>query len=242
MEPITMRPDELDRGGETLEDAGRILSGWAAAILVRDLPDRTLRQLAEAAMVPVVNARSPDHHPCQALTDVFTLREHFAQLDGLVLAYVGPSGNVARSLLTMGAMAGMTVRVAAPEDLGPAREDIVAAELLGEIHGGAVALVTDPREAVAGADAVVTGPWPQPADPVRRRRLHERLTPYRITPALMARASGHAVLLHHLPVHRGEEVTAPVIDHRRAIVWQQAANRVPVEQAVLYALNGAGER
>jgi ornithine carbamoyltransferase len=242
MEPIPVAPADLDDGGETLEDAARIVSGWATAILVRDLPDPTLGRLAEAASVPVINARSPEHHPCQALTDVFTLREHFAQLDGLVLAYVGPASNVARSLLTTGALAGMTVRVAAPEDLAPTREDLVAAELLADLHGGTVSVVADPREAVADADAIATGPWPRPADPAERRRLHELLAPYRITPPLLHRASGHAVLLHHLPVHRDEEVTTAVVEQPRALLWRQAANRVPVEQAIMYALSGAGER
>jgi ornithine carbamoyltransferase len=242
MEPITVRPEDLERGDEELEDVARILSGWSAAILVRDLADRLLRRLAGAASVPVVNARSPEHHPCQALTDLFTLREHFDGLDGRVLAYVGASGNAARSLLTLGAMAGMTVRVATPPEHSPGREDVAAAEVLGELHGGSVVLMSDPREAVSGADAIVTGPWPRPADPVQRRRLHETLAPFQITPPLMSRAQPHAVLLHHLPVHRDEEVRTAAIDHARSIVWRQAANRVPVEQAILYALTGAGDR
>ena len=241
MEPITMRPQDLDREDEPLEDVARILSGWSAAILVRDLPDRDLARLAGAATVPVVNARSPEHHPCQALTDVFTMREHFSELDGLVLAYVGPSSNAARSLLAIGALAGMTVRVAAPSERRPEREDLTAAALMGELHGGQVALVDDPRQAVTGADAIVTGPWPRPADPAQRRRLHERLAPYRVTPPLVERAAARAIVLHHLPVHRGEEVPAAVVDHRRTVVWRQAANRVPVEQAIVYALSGGGE-
>lgn len=241
MEPTTMRPQDLDPEEEPLEDVGRILSGWSAAILVRDLPDRDLARLAGAATVPVVNARSPEHHPCQALTDVFTVREHFGELDGRVLAYVGPSSNAARSLLAIGALAGMTVRVAAPSEYRPEPGDLTAAALMGELHGGQVALVDDPLEAVTGADAIVTGPWPRPVDPAERRRAHERLAPYRVTPPMVQRASARAIVLHHLPVHRGEEVRAAVIDDRQAVVWRQAANRVPVEQAVVYALSGGGE-
>jgi ornithine carbamoyltransferase len=241
MEPTTMRPQDLDPEDEPLEDVGRILSGWSAAILVRDLPDRDLARLAGAATVPVVNARSPEHHPCQALTDVFTVREHFGQLDGLVLAYVGPSSNAARSLLTIGALAGMTVRVAAPSGHRPEPEDLTAAAVMGELHGGQVALVDDPQQAVTGADAIVTGPWPRPPDPTERRRLHEQLAPYRVTPPLVERASARAVVLHHLPIHRGEEVQAAVVDHRKTAVWGQAANRVPVEQAIVYALTGGGQ-
>jgi ornithine carbamoyltransferase len=241
MEPITLRPQDLDLEDEPLEDVGRILSGWSAAILVRDLPDLDLARLAGAATVPVLNARSPEHHPCQALTDVFTMREHFGELDGLVLAYVGPSTNAARSLLTIGALAGMTVRVAAPSGHRPEPEDLTAAALMGELHGGQVALVDDPRQAVTGAAAIVTGPWPRPADPTQRRRWHDRLAPYRVTSPLVERASARAIVLHHLPIHRGEEIQAAVVDHRRTVVWRQAANRVPVEQAIVYALSGGGE-
>jgi ornithine carbamoyltransferase len=241
MEPVTVRPDDLLRGEESLEDVARILSGWCGGILVRDLPDRSLAELAGAASVPVVNARSPEHHPCQALTDVFTLREHFTAVDGLVVAYVGTASNAARSLLTIGAMAGMTVRVASAPGHRPEPEDLTAAAVLADLHGGAVALVDDPREAAQDADAIVTGPWPRPADPVERRRLHEQLAPYRVTPPLLARAKGRAVLMHHLPVHRGEELTPAAIDHPRSVVWRQAANRVPVEQAILYALTGGGD-
>jgi ornithine carbamoyltransferase len=236
MEPITVRPDDLVAGGEEYDDAAKVLSGYTAAILVRDLPDRTLAVMAEAATVPVINARSPGHHPCQALADLLTLRESFLQLDGLAVAYVGPASNLARSLLTLGAMGGMDVRIAAPPDLGPDPEDLVAAEALADLHGGHVALTEDPREAVDGADAVATGPWPQPADPIERARLHERLSRYRITAALFARAKQNAVFLHELPVRRDEEVAAPVMDGPRSLVWTQAANRLPAEQAVIYAM------
>jgi ornithine carbamoyltransferase len=236
MEPITVRPDDLSRGGESYEDAARILSGYAAAILVRDLPDRTLAAMAGAATIPVINARSPDHHPCQALADLFTLRERFLQLEGLTVAYVGPADNLARSLLTLGAMAGIDVRIAAPDDFAPQPEDLVAAEVLGDLHGGHVSLTDDPIQAVEGADAVATGPWPQPADPVERARLHERLRPYRITPPLLARAKPTAVFLHELPARREEEVAEAVFDGPHSVVWQQAANRLPAEQAVIHAM------
>jgi ornithine carbamoyltransferase len=237
MGPITLAPDDVDRGGESLADAARILSGYVAAILVRDLPDPTLGRLADAATVPVINARSPEHHPCQALADLVTLRERFLHLDGLVLAYVGPGGNLARSLLTLGAMSGMEVRVAAPADLGPQEEDVVAAEVLAGLHGGKVSLSENPIGAVSDADAVATGPWPQPADPVARARLHERLAPYRITAPLFARAKPTAVFLHELPAHREEEVAGAVIDGPHSVVWQQAANRLPAEQAVIYGMS-----
>jgi ornithine carbamoyltransferase len=236
MEPITVRPDDLDRGDESYADAARILSGYVSAILVRDVPDATLTTLAKTATVPVINARSPDHHPCQALADLITLRERFLHLDGLVVAYVGPATNLARSLLTLAALAGMDVRLAAPADFAPLPEELVAAEVLGDLHGGRATLTEDPIEAVAGADAVATGPWPQPADPVQRAQLHLRLRRYRVTAALLTHAKPTAVFLHELPARRDEEVAEPVIDGPRSLVWEQAANRLPAEQAVIYGM------
>jgi ornithine carbamoyltransferase len=237
---ITVRPGDLRRGGgERLEDVAEILSGWSAAIVVRDLPDVQLQTLARVARVPVINAVSPEHHPCQAIADLLTLRERRRTLDGLVLAHVGMADNVRRSIMQAGAMAGMEVRVAAPPDLAPDPEDVEAAQLLGDLHGGSVRVVVDAREAVDGADAVSTSPWPDPGDDVARTRLHERLRPYRVSEALLHRAKHDAVVLHSLPVHRGEEVAAAVVDGPRSVLWRAAANRVPAEQAVLYALINA---
>jgi ornithine carbamoyltransferase len=135
----------------------------------------------------------------------------------------------------------MTVRVATRSEHRPEPEDLMAAAVMGGLHGGQVALVDEPHQAVTGADAIGTGRWPRPADPAERRRWHEQLAPYRVTPLLVERASARAIVLHHLPVHRGEEVRAAVVDHRQTVVWRQAANRVPVEQAIVYALSGGGE-
>jgi ornithine carbamoyltransferase len=237
MEPIRVAPCELDRGrGEPLEDAVRVLSQYTAAIVMRDLPERTLHEVARAADVPVVNAQSPGHHPCQALADLLTLRERFTELRGLVLAYVGPRTNIAVSLLQAGAMAGMEVRLACPPGDEPEPEDRTAAEMLADMHGGAVIIGNDAVGAASGADAVATGPWPDAVGESERRRLHDRLLPYAVTSALMGRAKATAIFLHSLPARRGEEVSRSVIDGKRSAVWQEAGNRLPVEQAVIFAL------
>jgi ornithine carbamoyltransferase len=227
-----------------MEDTARILSAFALAVIVRDLDDLTLAKFARAATVPVINAISLDHHPCQAVADLLTLRDRHANLDGVALAYVGVVGNVARSLTQAGAMAGMDLRLACPPEHRLEPEELTAAELLAELHGGVVSETEDPREAVAGADAVYTAPWPRPADEAERRRLQERLGRYRVDAALLERAKPTAVFLHCLPANRGEEVAARVIDGRRSVVWQQAANRLPADQAIIYALVTAarGER
>jgi ornithine carbamoyltransferase len=246
MLPITIRPDELRRGGgESVEDAARILSGLAAAVAVRDVGDPTLGTMARTATVPVINTMSPEHHPCQALADLMTLRDRLGRLDGVVLAYVGVATSIARSLMQAGALAGLHVRLAFPPEDGDDGGEVQAADALARVHGGSVAVMDAPAAAVSDADAVYTAPWPQPADDAERRDLHERLRRYRVNSALFARARPGAIFLHALPVHRDQEVSASVVDGPRSVVWEQAANRVPTEQAVIYALvRGArgGER
>jgi ornithine carbamoyltransferase len=242
MLPIVVSPQQLrEADDELLADAARVLSGYVAAVLAEDVPDLTLGRLARAGGVPILNARSPEHRPVPALADLLTLREHFGGLEGRVLACVGAAAGSARSLLTFGAMSGMEVRVAAPPELAPSREDLAAAEVLADLHGGKVSLTQAPPAAVTGADAVLTGPWPPAADPVERAQLEDRLAPYRVTPPLFARAKGTAIFLADLPVHRGQEVSAAVLDGPHAVVWEQAANRLPAAQAVIYAFS-TGDR
>ena len=241
MLPLVLRPDELQLGrGETVADTARTLAGFCAGIVIRTFAQATVAELAEHSHVPVINALTDDHHPCQALADFLTLREVFGRLDGLRLAYIGDSDNVARSLIEAGALSGVEVIVASPPayqaEAAERREviDFVAR------HHGHVGIVDDPREAVAGAHAVYTDVWVSmgaEADADARRR---ELAPYQVTSALMAAAAPDAVFMHCLPAHREEEVTADVIDGPASVVWRQAANRLPTEQAIVYALITGG--
>ena len=217
--PIMLRPDELQLGrGEPIADTARVMSSYCSAIVIRTFAQGDVDEMAAAASVPVINALTDDHHPCQALADLLTLREHFGDLHGLPVAYVGDGNNVARSLLEAATLTGIDLRLACPE---------------GHRLDGVP--VTAPREAVAGARAVYTDVWVSMGDDDERER---RLTlrPYQVDAELMAHAAPDAIFLHCLPAHRGEEVTAEVIDGRQSAVWQQAANRLPTEQAALYAL------
>lgn len=223
MMPLLLRPDELQLGrGETIEDTARTLSGYAAAIVVRTFAQTTVEQLAAAATVPVINALTDTHHPCQALADLLTLRERFGLLEGLRVAYVGAGNNVVTSLLEAGALAGMDVVAACPPTLAP------------DVPGARV--VTHPVEAVAGADAVYTDVWVSMGEEAERETLLRTLEPYRVDARLMAAAKPDAVFMHCLPAHRGEEVTADVLDGSQSVVWQQAENRLPTEEALLLAL------
>jgi ornithine carbamoyltransferase len=221
--PLLLRPDELQLGrGEPIADTARVLSSYTEAIVIRTFAQATIEQVAAAADVPVVNALSDEHHPCQALADVLTLQERFGGVEGLRLAYVGDGNNVANSLVEIGGLLGIDVVVAAPPGYGPT------------VPGAHV--VEDPREAVEGAHAVYTDVWVSMGEESEREARLRELAPYQVNLALLAVARPEAVFLHCLPAHRGEEVADDVIDGPQSAVWQQAANRLPTEQALLYAL------
>jgi len=222
MLPLVLRPDELQLGrGETIGDTARTLSGYASAIVVRTFAQATVDALAADASKPVINALTDDHHPCQALADLLTLRERFGSLHGLRVAYVGHGNNVARSLAEACALAGVEVVIAAPSGLA---------------EGIPAQVVVSPEEAVAGADAVYTDVWVSMGEEDERAARLRALRPYQVDARLLARAKPGAVFMHCLPAHRGEEVTAEVIDGPGSVVWQQAENRMPTEEALLLAL------
>ncbi len=235
MTPILLRPDELQLGrGEPLADTARALSAYCDAIVVRTYAQRELEELAEAASVPVVNALSDDHHPCQALADLLTVQERLGGLAGRRLAFVGDGrNNVVHSLLEAGALAGMEIAVASPPGYEPDAAVVDTAYALAAGTGGRIDLVEDPREAVRGAHAVYTDVWVSMGEDSERAERLRRLEAYRVDEALLALARPDAIFLHCLPAHRGEEVTPGVIDGPRSAVWQQAANREWTEQALL---------
>jgi ornithine carbamoyltransferase len=241
MLPIMLRPDELQLGrGEPLPDTARVLSSYTAAIVVRTFAQATLEALADAASIPVVNALTDDHHPCQALADLLTLRRHFGYLPGIRLAYVGDGNNVAHSLMEAGALAGMHVTVATPPGYEPHPDVTRTTTELAAVHGGSIRVTDDARSAAADADAVYTDVWVSRGEDAERERRLSDLQAYQVNDALMRLAAPGAVFMHCLPAHRGLEVTAAVIDGAASIVWQQAANRLPTEQATLYTLTGGG--
>jgi ornithine carbamoyltransferase len=223
--PMIVRANELQlTRGESVRDTALVFSRHVAAIGLRTGSEDELRELAAYATVPVINMLSPLHHPCQALADLQTLREAYGDLEGRVLAYVGDGNNVARSLAIVGALAGVEVRVAAPN--GYQLEDVA----------GAI-LTDDPAEAVAGADAVYTDVWVSMSDDedsAAARR--EALAPYRIDDALLDRAAPHAFALHCLPAHPGEEIAEDVLYGDRQRIWDQAENRRHAQKALLELL------
>lgn len=237
MLPQVLPSDELQLGrGETIEDTARVLSGFASVIAVRTFAQERLERFAAAATVPVINALSDDHHPCQALADLLTVRERFGGLAGVCLAYVGDGNNVVHSLLEAGALGGMQINVATPPGLEPDLHIVERAQRIAAENGGTIRLTDDPGGAVDGAQAVYTDVWVSMGEEAEARRRAQALRPFCVDEALMARAAPDAIFLHCLPAHRGQEVTAEVIDGPASAVWEQAENRLCTEQALIYAL------
>jgi ornithine carbamoyltransferase len=217
---------------ETVEDVARTFAGFTRVIAARVFDHRTLERMAAVVDVPVVNLLSDRAHPCQALADVLTLREHFGSVDGLKVAFVGDGNNVAASLAYAGALCGIELAVASPLGYELPDETVDAVRNLG----GVVERVTDPYDAVRDAHALYTDVWAsmgQEAEREQRRVAFER---YTVDAALLDAADPDAVFLHCLPAHRGEEVGAEVIDGPRSLVWAQAANRMDSARAVLVDL------
>ena len=218
---------QLSRG-ESLRDTAYVLSRHATAIGIRTGPHEEAAELAAHATVPVINMLTAEHHPCQALADLLTLREAFGSLEGLRLAYVGDGNNVARSLAVLGARAGVEVRVASPAEFS--LEPVAGAQLT--LH---------PAQAAEGADALYTDVWvSMNDDPDTARRRREVLAPYRLDDALLDRAAPHAIALRCLPAHPGEEITPEVLYGRRQRIWEPAENRRHAQKALLEFLVGAG--
>jgi len=224
--PIVLRGDELQLSrGESIADTGRVLSRYLDAIVIRSGSHENVAELAAGAEVPVVNALTPLHHPCQALADLLTMRERFGDLEGLRLAYVGDGNNVARSLAIACELAGVEFVCAAPEGYQ-----------LEEGHGAR--LTGDPRAAADGADAIYADVWVSMGDEQNAERRRRDLAPFRVDADLLAAAKDEAVVLHCLPAHPGEEISAEVLYGERSAVWDQAENRLHTQKALLRELVG----
>ncbi len=232
---LHLSPEEIQIGKrETPSDTGRVLARYIDAIMVRTFDHGDLEELAGAADVPVVNGLSDAHHPCQALADLMTVREELGTLEGTKIAYVGDGNNVAHSLAIACALTGTELTIAHPEGHGPDTEIMELAGILGE----APHLTEDPGEAVLGAGAVYTDVWASMGQEAEAEGRKQKFAPYQVDERLMSLAADDAIFLHCLPAHRGEEVTAEVIDGPRSRVFDQAENRLHAQKALLYLLMG----
>jgi ornithine carbamoyltransferase len=237
MLPITLRSDELQLGrGETIADTARTLSRYLDAIVIRTFSQASVEELAEHATIPVINALTDEHHPCQALADILTLREEFGALSELKVAFVGDGDNVCISLIQAAVLSGIELRVATPAAYRPDPQIVAAAQRSAERTGGRILLTEDPREAVHDADAVYADVWTSMGHEPEAEARRTAFAGYTVDEELMGLAGPGAIFLHCLPAHRGEEVTDAVIDGSASRVWPQAENRMHTEAALLYAL------
>ena len=227
---------------ETLSDVAHNLERWVDLIVLRTFSQQTIEGMAQHAHVPVVNALSDLEHPCQGLADYFTLMERFGDVKNICLAYVGDGNNVAHSLLLTCACLGSSIRLATPAGYAPKAEIVAAAQEIAEETGAQIELLTDPHQAVAGADAIYTDAWVSMG---QERETEERtriFPPYQVNEDLMGEAAPHAGFMHCLPAHRGLEVTDAVMDSERSLIFEQAENRLHAQKAILYLLLSGGDR
>ncbi len=237
MLPIVLRPDELQLGhGETVADTARVLSRYLSALTIRTFAQARVDELAANSSIPIINALTDEHHPCQALADAMTLEEAFGDLRGRRVAFVGDGNNVAHSLIQAAGYLGFDLAIATPEGYRPDPAIVASGRANAAENGGSVEIVTDPGEAVRGADAVYTDVWASMGKEAEREERRRVFAGYTVDDRMMAGAVPTAIFLHCLPAHRGDEVTDAVIDGPQSRVWDQAENRVYTEQALLYAL------
>jgi ornithine carbamoyltransferase len=219
---------------ESIADVARVLGRQASMIVWRTYAQGRLEEMASHAGVPVVNALTDDFHPCQLLADLVTVREHKGELAGLRVAFVGDGAcNMGNSWILAGALAGMEIVVGAPDGYAPSPEMFDRANEIGAGTGGSATWVTDPVEAVTGADVVVTDTWVSMGREDEAKARLAVFSPYAVTESLFARAKSDAVVMHCLPAYRGKEIAASVIDGPRSVVWDEAENRRHAQKAIM---------
>ena len=230
---IYLTEDVVMGARESVRDVARNLERFVDAIVARTGPHEVVVELAAQASVPVINGLTLREHPCQALADLFTMRERFGDLHGRVLAFVGDGNNVYHSLALLGASLGLEVRLAHPADYGPNPRVVERAEQLALAGGGRLVFGRDPAALVRGADVVYTDAWTSMGQEVEAEARRDAFADYQVDDALMNAAGREAVAMHCLPAHRGEEITSAVMDGPRSIIWEQSENRLHVQKALL---------
>jgi ornithine carbamoyltransferase len=237
--PVVMSgPDGAFSRGETVFDTTKVLERYCDAIVIRTFAQATVDEIAHAARVPVINALTDDHHPCQGLADLLTIRESFGSLEGVKIAYVGDGNNMANTYLLGGALAGMHVAIAAPLGYHPAESVVEHARSLAQTTGGSVEVTHDANAAVAGANVVITDTWASMGQEEEHAERVSIFAPYCVDEELMGKAADGAAFMHCLPAHRGEEVTDAVMDSPNSLIFDEAENRLHAQKALLSLLLG----
>jgi len=238
--PIFIRGDELQLGrGETIADTARVISGYCDALIIRTFAQSDVDELGANASIPVINALTDDDHPIQLLADWLTIRETFgSDIKGRKFVYLGDGNNMSHAWLTMGAIMGAHVVAATPDGKWAPSADVVAqAKKIAEKTGATIEVTSDPESAAKGASVLYTDVWMSMGDPeAERAEKIKVLAPFAVTDNLMALTEKDSVFMHCLPAHRGEEVSASVIDGPKSVIWREAYHRRTTIQALLYHL------
>lgn len=235
---IYLPEDAVMGAREAVRDVAHNLERFVDAIVARTGPHAVVVELAAQAAVPVINGLTLREHPCQALADVFTIREHVGSLAGTVVTFVGDGNNVYHSLALLGASLGMEVRLAHPPRYGPNEEIVRRAQALAQSSGGRLVFGADPAELVRGAAVVYTDAWTSMGQEVEAEERRDAFATYRVDDALLAAAGPDAIVMHCLPAHRGEEITSSVMDGPQSRIFEQSENRLHVQKALLVGLLG----
>jgi ornithine carbamoyltransferase len=236
--PIILGPESVFSRGESVKDTVKVLERYCDCIVLRTFAQAHIDDVAAHASVPVINALTDDYHPCQVLADLLTIQEHFDRLEGLKVAYVGDGNNMANTLLIGAAHTGMHITVACPPGFEPLKGAVSRAQEIAAGTGSSLAVVRDPKEAVDGADVVITDTWTSMGQEVQHDQRLAQFRGYQVDTGLMLLAGPDALFMHCLPAHRGEEVTDEVIDSEQSVVYEEAENRMRAQKALLSLLMG----
>ena len=236
---IYLSPGEINLGvRESISDVARTLSRYVDGIVLRTFEHKTILDMAEAATVPVINGLSDFSHPCQALADVYTIKEKLKKIKGKTLAYIGDGNNVCNSLLMISAKCGINMNVGAPVGYEPDKNIVQLVKKEAKVSGATINIFNDPKEAAAGADVLYTDVWASMGQEEEAAKRKEVFKNFQINDNLLSLANKGALVMHCLPAHRGEEITAEVIDSPNSVVFDEAENRMHVQKAVLIKLLG----
>ena len=235
---IDLNPSVTQVGrGEPIQDTARVLDRYLDVLAIRTFAQQDIETFAKYAQIPVINALTDLEHPCQILADLLTIKECFGSLSGITLTYVGDGNNVAHSLLLGGALMGVNIRVASPQDYQPEAKIVEEAKKIAS-DNSEILVTTDPIAAVTGAQVIYTDVWASMGQEDLADRRIPIFQPYQVNKELLNHADSEAIVLHCLPAHRGEEITDAVIEGKRSRVWQQAENRMHAQQALLASVLG----
>ncbi len=234
---LYLGPDEIDMGGrESVKDVACVLSRYLDGIVARTYKHDDVRELALYAQVPVINGLSDRAHPCQALTDIFTIKEKLGTFKGIVLAYVGDGNNVLNSLMCAAAKVGLNMKIATPKGYEPAKEMVKIVKKFAEASGAKIEISNDPKAAARGADVIYTDVWVSMGQEKDAKDRLKAFKNFQINDNLMKLTKKNCLVMHCLPAHRGQEITDSVIDSKNSIVYDQAENRMHTEKALLLQL------